>query len=158
MRFLTTSLVIAVAALAFTACSGNKSSNASDQSNAAATSAAATAGAEASAAGAGGEASSAMAKANAIPTYPGAVTQAAGSSSGMGAGTAAGKVMSTADSFDKVYKWYQQNMPAGSEKAHVTAPVESAVFTIGNPGEEQTSVTINSVAGKTMITIGHVKM
>jgi hypothetical protein len=78
---------------------------------------------------------------------------------GMGAAkSAAGKVMSTADSFDKVYAWYQKNMPAGSEKAHTTSPVESAVFMIGEAGKDQQSVTISTMAGKTMITIAHVKM
>jgi len=67
-------------------------------------------------------------------------------------------VMTTDDSFDKVYTWYQQNMPAGSEKSHVTAPVESAVFTMGQPGQAQTSVTLTTSGGKTMITIAKVKM
>ncbi len=73
-------------------------------------------------------------------------------------GSAAGSVMSTDDSFDKVYQWYQQNMPAGSEKSHVTSPIESAVFMIGDPGQGQTSVTITTSGGKTMITSAKVKM
>ncbi len=137
MRFLTTALAISAIALAFTACTG-KSSSDTDQSNAAATSAAATsAAAEASpceASASSGAASSAMTKTDEIPAYPGATTQAAGSSEGMGGTTAAaGKVMTTTDSFATVYAWYQKNMPAGSEKAHVTSPVESAVFTLGDP-------------------------
>ena len=164
MRFLTTALAISAIALAFTACTG-KSSSDTDQSNAAATSAAATsAAAEASpemspeASASSGAASSAMTKTDEIPAYPGATTQAAGSSEGMGGTTAAaGKVMTTTDSFATVYAWYQKNMPAGSEKAHVTSPVESAVFTLGDPTSDQTSVTISTLAGKTMITIGHVK-
>jgi len=72
--------------------------------------------------------------------------------------TAAGKVLSTTDSFDKVYAWYQKNMPAGSEKAHTTTPVESAVFMLGEAGKDQKSVTISVSGGKTMITIAQVKM
>jgi hypothetical protein len=49
-------------------------------------------------------------------------------------------------------------MPAGSEKSHVTSPVESAVFTVGEPGSGQTSVTITTSGGKTMITAAKVKM
>lgn len=160
MRFLTTAFAIGAIALAFTACTG-KSSSDTDQSSAAATSAAATsAAAEASpeASASSGAASSAMTKTDEIPAYPGATTQAAGSSEGMGGTTAAaGKVMTTTDSFATVYAWYQKNMPAGSEKAHVTSPVESAVFTLGDPSTDQTSVTISTLAGKTMITVGHVK-
>jgi hypothetical protein len=98
-----------------------------------------------------------MTKANAIPTYPGATVMAAGSSSNMG-GSSAGKVMTTADAFAKVYAWYQKNLPAGSEKAHMTTPVESAVFTMGEAGKDQTSVSITTQGGKTMITVAHVKM
>lgn len=148
MRFVTTSVAIAMAAIMLTACSG-KSSDQSDQSTA--QTAASTA-----PAAAGGAASSAKAGADQVPEYPGATTQAAGTSSMGGAGAAAGKVMSTTDSFDTVYKWYQQHMPAGSEKTHVTAPVESAVFTLGS-GMDQTSLTISSVGGKTLISVGSVK-
>ena len=145
MRFLSSSLLIAAAVLALTACnSKSSSSSTSDQSNVAATAAAT-------------EVGNPQTTANEVPTYPGAVTQASGSSSNM-MGSAAGKVLSTDDSFDKVYSWYQQNMPAGSEKSHVTAPVQSAVFTIGEVGQGQTSVTLTTQAGKTIITIAHVKM
>ena len=144
MRLFSMALVIA-AALAMTACAGKSNSNSSDQSNAAATSAAEPSSAATTAAASG-----------AIPSYPGAATQASGSSSNMGQ-TATGTVMTTDDSFDKVYTWYQQNMPAGSEKSHTTAPVQSAVFMIGDPGKDQTSLTITTSGAKTMITIAHVK-
>ena len=72
--------------------------------------------------------------------------------------SAAGTVMTTDDSFDKVYAWYQKNMPSGSEKSHTTAPVQSAVFMVGDPGSGQTSVTITVSGGKTMITTAKVKM
>jgi hypothetical protein len=143
--------MIVVALLSITACN-SKSSSSSSTDN---TNAAATAGAQATT---GGEASpAATTAAGEIPTYPGATTQAAGSSSNM-MGSAAGKVMSTDDSFDKVYAWYQQNMPAGSEKAHTTSPMQSAVFTLGESGKGQTSVTITVSGGKTVISIAKVKM
>lgn len=148
MRFFTLAAILLAASLAVTACNGKSSSSSSDQSNATASSAAATTSAATSAA---------TTAAGEPPTYPGAVTQASGSSSNMGQ-SAAGQVLTTDDSFDKVYQWYQQNMPAGSEKSHTTAPVESAVFTIGEAGQGQTSVTLSTSGGKTMITIAHVKM
>ena len=92
-----------------------------------------------------------------MPTYPGAKTEASGSSSNMGA-SAAGTVLTTTDSFDKVYAWYQKNMPAGSEKAHLTSPAQSAVFTIGDIGKDQRSVSITVSGGRTVITMAHVKM
>lgn len=91
-----------------------------------------------------------------MPSYPGATTMAGGSSSSMGT-MSSGKVMTTSDSFAKVYAWYQKNMPAGSEKAHVTAPAESAVFVVGETGKDQQSVTITVSGGKTMIAMAHVK-
>jgi hypothetical protein len=140
MRFTSTSVVALAVALVIIGCSGKSpSSSTSHQSNAPATSAAASS--------AAGE----------LPTYPGALIQASGSSSNS-ASSAAGKVMSTDDSFDKVYAWYQQKMPAGSEKSHITSPVESAVFTIGDLGNGQSSLTLSTQGGKTMITIAHVKM
>jgi hypothetical protein len=168
MRFLRLSLVFVAAALTVTACN-SKSASSSDQSNASATSAADTTNAAATsapdnsgmsspaAAASPGSADNSGAAASEPPSYPGAMTQAAGSSSNMGQ-TAAGKVLMSDDSFDKVYQWYQQNMPAGSEKSHVTAPIQSAVFMIGDPGKGQTSVTITTSGTKTMITIAHVKM
>ena len=145
MRFLKPSLVALAVALAVAGCGAGKSSSSDsgDQSAAAATAAPADKGAGAAV--------------NEIPAYPGAATQAAGSGSNMGT-TAAGKVMSTSDSFDKVYGWYQQKLPAGSEKSHVDSPIQSAVFTIGEVGSGQSSVTITTQSGKTMITIAHVKM
>jgi hypothetical protein len=144
-------LALALAALfSVTACASKSSSNSSDQSNAGANSAsqsnAAATTAAAPAAGAAGE----------IPTYPGATTQASGSSNNMGE-SASGSVMMSPDSFDKVYAWYQQHMPAGAEKSHVTAPVESAVFMIGDPSSGQKSVTITTQGNQTMITVANVK-
>ena len=151
MRYLSLSLLIA-ALFTMTACQGKSSDNSSDQSSATATAAATdSSGAAASAA------PSASSDTGGIPSYPGATTQAAGSSNSMGK-SASGSVMTTDDSFDKVYAWYQKNMPAGSEKSHTTAPVQSAVFMVGDPGSGQTSVTITVSGGKTMITSAKVKM
>jgi hypothetical protein len=152
MRLFTASLAVVAALLIASACNSKSSSSSTDQTNAAASSAAETS-PEASAAGA----TATTAAAGEVPSYPGAVTQASGSSSNMGS-SAAGKVMTTDDSFDKVYQWYQQNMPAGSEKSHTTSPMNSAVFTLGEPGKGQTSVTITTQGSKTMITVAHVKM
>lgn len=158
MRFLTISLAIAVA-MALPACTSKSSSTTSttsSESNAAATSAA-PAGDNGSAEPAAGASTAAQPAAGGeVPSYPNATTQASGSGSNMGT-TASGSVMSTDDSFDKVYAWYQQHMPAGSEKSHVTTPVQSAVFMIGDPSSGQKSVTITVQGSKTMITIADVK-
>src|SRR6202022_515337 len=97
-----------------------------------------------------------------LPVYPGAKTEAASTTSSLAmGGTASGSVMSTTDAFDKVYKWYQAHMPAGSERSHLTAAgTESAVFLIGPASKNQQSVTISRTAatlGKTMITLAQVK-
>src|SRR5579862_2053828 len=157
MRLLTISLAIAVA-IALPACSGKSSSNTSSTStdtNAAATSAAPADNGTAEPA-AGASTAAQPASGGDIPSYPGATTQASGSGSNMGT-TASGTVMTTDDSFDKVYSWYQKNMPAGSEKSHMTSPVQSAVFIIGDPSSGQKSVTITTQGPKTMISIANVK-
>lgn len=143
-------LFVAAALFSVTACAGKSSSNSSDQSSATATSAADTNAAATAAA------SPAGAAAGDIPSYPGATTQASGSSSN-GGQSASGSVMMTADAFDKVYTWYQQHMPSGSEKSHMTSPVQTAVFMIGDPSTGQKSVTISTQGSQTMITIANVK-
>ncbi len=166
MRFLTTSMMALVVAVAITGCSG--SSNSADNS---ATSAAAdnsatssassdnsAASSDNSAASTASDQSSAAKATGEIPSYPGAKTEAAGSNAMSGSGMAAGKVLSTTDAFDTVYGWYQKNMPAGSEKSHMDTPIKSAVFMTGEAGKDQQSVTITTANGKTMITIAHVKM
>lgn len=163
MRFLTTSMMALVVAVAITGCSG--SSNSADNSatsaaadNSATSSATDNSAADNSAASTASDAASASKATGDIPSYPGAKTEAAGSNAMSGSGMAAGKVLSTADAFDKVYGWYQKNMPAGSEKSHMDSPVKSAVFMTGEAGKDQQSVTITTANGKTMITIAHVKM
>lgn len=141
--------LIAAVLIALSACTGQSASSSSNQSNADRSNASTSSGASQS------DKSSSTASTD-IPEYPGASTEAAGSGSNMGE-TASGKVLSTADSFDKVYGWYQQHMPSGSEKSHTTAPVDMAVFMIGDVGSGQKSVTITTQAGKTMITIANVK-
>lgn len=156
MRLFGLSLAVILAAFAVTGCTSKSSSSSSDQSSATATAAATDSGSTDSSDNAS---SSSDAAGTQIPKYPGADTNASGSTTnGMNGGSAAGTVMSTSDSFDKVYAWYQQHMPAGSEKSHTTSPIESAVFTLGQAGSDQTSVTITTSSGKTMITIAHVKM
>jgi hypothetical protein len=150
MRFLKMSLVLVAATLVVTACASKSSSNDQSQSTEATTAAS-------SASTTTDNTAASTAPAGEAPAYPGATTQASGSNTSMGQ-SAAGTVMTTDDSFDKVYAWYQKNMPSGSEKSHTTAPVESAVFMVGDPGSGQTSVTITVSGNKTMITTAKVKM
>ncbi|MGA8574307.1 MAG: hypothetical protein WB609_01310 [Candidatus Cybelea sp.] len=153
MRYLALSLTV-VAFLTVTACSGKSSSNSSDQSTSSdQTNASAQATAEASAAATDAATSAA---AGDIPGYPGAVTEASGSGSSMGGESGSGTVMSTDDSFDKVYAWYQQHLPAGAEKTHTDQP-PTAVFTTGDSTSGLKSVTITAADGRTRITIGTVK-
>lgn len=149
MRFFSMPLIALAVALAVTGCGGGKSASSdSDASRSAGTSSSSSTTSD-----------SAGKAVSEIPEYPGATTQtqAAGSGSNMGT-DAAGKVMSTADSFDKVYGWYQQKLPSGSERSHIDSPVQTAVFTIGEASTGQSSVTLTTQSGKTMITIAHVKM
>jgi len=144
-------------AIALTLVLGGCAKNASQSSNATATEApAGAAGTTAPVTKKGTTATGTMTQ---LPEYPGATKMASGASSSMMAGgSAAGTVLSTSDPFAKVYKWYQQKLPAGSEKAHQTTAVgETAVFTIGEMGKDQQSVTLSVAAGKTMITLAHVK-
>jgi hypothetical protein len=140
-------LIAAIGVTLATGCSGKNNDNQNASSTSADTTVTATASAPADAS------ATAAATAGDVPTYPGATVQAAGtSSSAGGVGTTTGKVMSTTDSFDDVYKWYQKNLPAGSEKAHVTSPMETAAFQVGD-GKNQTNITISTVSGKTIISI-----
>ncbi|MBV8725155.1 MAG: hypothetical protein JO078_13190 [Candidatus Eremiobacteraeota bacterium] len=148
MRFFNTSLIALAVALAITGCNGSKSSDTSSSSTTTSSDQTTSAPAANSGATTGG---------NEMPTYPGATVQASGTGSNMGT-TATGKVLTTTDSFDTVYAWYQKNTPAGSEKSHVESPVQSAVFMVGDPSSGQNSVTITTQGGKTVITIAKVKM
>lgn len=157
MRLPTYALIAAMALVAVTGCSG-KSSN--DQNSSGSTDTSATAAASTDAVSSPAAEMTATAASDAatgdVPSYPGATVQVSGTTGSAGSGqTATGKVLSTTDSFDDVYKWYQKNLPAGSEKAHITTPIESAAFTIGS-GKNVTSVSISTASGKTMITIAKV--
>src|SRR5580704_16414406 len=113
MRFLTTSMMALVVAVAITGCSGSSNSADNSATSAAAdNSATSSASSDNSAASTSSDAASAAKATGDIPSYPGAKTEAAGSNAMSGSGMAAGKVLSTTDDFDKVYGWYQKNMPA----------------------------------------------
>jgi hypothetical protein len=86
------------------------------------------------------------------PVYPGAVERTSGS-----AGGSSGKVLTSTAPFRAVYVWYQRHLPPDAEKAHTTTPVQSAVFMIGDQGDQQT-VTLTSVGAKTTIAIARTKM
>jgi hypothetical protein len=163
MRFSTYALIVAMTVVLGTGCSGknannqNANSSGSDATATAASDSATSPAPEISATAADGTASGSSDAAGDIPTYPGATVQASGTSTMAGGGQqATGKVLSTSDSFDDVYHWYQKNLPAGSEKVHVTAPVETASFILSATGKNQTSVTITTNSGKTVISIAKV--
>ncbi|HEX3670574.1 MAG TPA: hypothetical protein VHT92_02595 [Candidatus Cybelea sp.] len=156
MRYLALSLVVAALVVA-TACAGKSSSNSSDQSsNSDQTATTAPMSASTEAATEAPSDATTAAPADTVPHYPGAASEASGSSDSMGK-TESGTVLSTDDSFDKVYAWYQQHLPAGSEKVHTTSP-EGAVFTVGDSTSGLQSVSISTSQGRTVITIGAVKM
>ena len=163
MRFFTATLAIASIVLTLAACTG-KSSSSSDQSSSDQTSATATTGAEATAAAStdtamnseATTAPSAAAFSGKIPDYPGATTRSSTSEASATTTHAYGRVLETSDAFDKVYAFYQKNMPAGSERLHMTQPAPSALFAVVAPDRAQDSVAITVVHGKTVITIGHV--
>lgn len=146
MRLLVPTLALIVA-MAAAGCSGHSGSNSSSNQDSQ-DSATSSASADPSA--------STSAGADSIPNYPGATAEASGSTAGMGGTAASGKVLSTTDPFDKVYAWYQKNMPAGSEKTRTTSPIQSAVFMLGETGKDQRSVTITTQGDKTMISIAEV--
>jgi hypothetical protein len=82
---------------------------------------------------------------SAAPVYP-------------GAGAVSGSAYSTSDSFDTVYAFYNKSLPAGSERSHITAPQETAVFLVGS-GNDQLSVTVTKspVCCRTLIVFALVK-
>ena len=82
---------------------------------------------------------------SAAPVYP-------------GAGAVSGSAYSTSDSFDTVYAFYNKNLPPGSERSHITAPQETAVFLVGS-GNDQLSVTVTKspICCRTLIVFALVK-
>jgi hypothetical protein len=83
-----------------------------------------------------------------LPLYPGGKAASSGSSA-----NEAGTVLTTSDSFDKVYSWYKSKLPAGSEKAKIdTAGLSSATFQADVTGGTGT-VAITSQGAKTVISL-----
>ena len=94
-----------------------------------------------------------------LPVYPGAsAKEGGGLSTQSKAGSSQIVVMTTPDSFDKVYTWYKGQMPAGSEKMHFTTPGGAlASFVIGETGgKEQKSVMLTTEKNATniMLSVG----
>ncbi len=146
---LTATFIALLATVSLAACGSSTSTTTTTTDSA--SSAPATAGAATTAPGAGSATTG-------VPVYPGATTMASGSHmTGGSMGAASGTVYTTADAFDKVEAFYKAKLPAGSEKAHTMLKTgDTAVFYTGTAGD-MTSLTISQVAGKTMITEGHVK-
>lgn len=93
-----------------------------------------------------------------LPIYPGAsVSEGGGMSAVSSKGSAQLVVMTTSDSFDKVYEWYKGQMPAGSEKMHLSTGGSSiATFQVGETTEkDQKGVMIAADKDKTTITLSH---
>jgi len=89
-----------------------------------------------------------------LPVYPGAsASEGGGLSVQSSQGSQQMVLLTTGDSFDKVYGWYKNQMPADSEKMHLSAAGSSmATFAIGASGDKQSkSVMITSGKGKTNI-------
>jgi hypothetical protein len=91
-----------------------------------------------------------------LPLYPGAQPNGNGSLSTQTAeGSAQLLTMQSTDSFDKVYAFYHDKMPAGSEKTHVSAAGnQMASFQIGATTDKvQKTVSITTSGDKTDITL-----
>ncbi len=163
MKLLSLGACVAILALAGAGCSKSadtstdaSSASPADTSAAASATAAGAMGSSASSSAmAGGAASTAPdagggatdSKTN-LPLYPNATSQASGASNGQ-----AGTVLTTEDSFDKVYAWYKSKMPAGSEKAKLSAGgIDTVTFQVDQSAGKGT-VAITSQGGKTTITL-----
>lgn len=90
-----------------------------------------------------------------VPVYPGASSDSGGLSVQSKEGNQQMAMLTTSDSFDKVYDWYKSHMPAGSEKLHMTSGGSSvAQFAVGSESEQHyKSVMITESTGKTAIQI-----
>jgi hypothetical protein len=91
-----------------------------------------------------------------LPIYPGAQPNGNGSLSTQTAqGSAQLLTMQTTDPFDKVYAYYHDKMPAGTEKSHVNvAGNQMASFQIGATTDKvQKTVSITTTGDKTDITL-----
>lgn len=86
-----------------------------------------------------------------LPLYPAMIPSQTGGMRVVDAeGTKHQVSLSTTDAFDKVYTWYRDHLPAGSEQLHMEEPSASiATFVIGKEGDpDQRSVQIQG-NGKT---------
>jgi hypothetical protein len=94
-----------------------------------------------------------------VPVYPGAATQTSGAYNAGGGAAVQAVVLSTDDSFDKVYAWYQQRLSNATSTVHIsTPPTPSATFMIAAPDNKgMTTVVIQTSNGKTTISIGQMK-
>lgn len=94
------------------------------------------------------------------PVYPGAQPNEQGSvTSTTDKGSSVVAAFKTADSFDKVYEYYKQQLPSGAEKMKMSSGSGSvASFQVGDDnGPDQVSVQVTSdKPGETSILITHV--
>jgi hypothetical protein len=131
MRFLGTVSVVVAAGLLLSACTGKSSNNGSTGNSA--------------------QTASAAGVPSGVPIYPGAVSQGSASADG-GANADGGSVqtavMTTSDSFDKVYAFYQKNLPAAMEMMHTsTPPTPGAAFLVADPNDKGHSTTVVIATG-----------
>jgi hypothetical protein len=94
------------------------------------------------------------------PLYPGASQSEDNASMSVTTSSGSGVIasFSTNDSFDKVYAWYQAQMPKGSEKMHVSQSGSSiAEFLTAENTADQTLVMVSSKDNQTQIVITHGK-
>ena len=92
-----------------------------------------------------------------LPIYPGATVNEGGYAGQSAQGSGEVVALSTTDSFDKVYQWYHDHMPAGSEAMHMTSGESSiASFRLGkDTDKEQRGVMITADKDKTSIMLSH---
>lgn len=88
-----------------------------------------------------------------LPVYPGAIQNSGGISEQSAQGNSQMVVMTTPDSFDKVYNFYKAQMPAGSERMHIAAGSQAvAQFAIpAASNKNMKSIMITADNGKTTI-------
>jgi hypothetical protein len=94
-----------------------------------------------------------------LPVYPGAASSDQGVSIADGSKAQGAKValLTTTDSFDKVYDYYKSQLPAGSEKSKVEAgDTQLATFEIGADTNDEKSVTITGSKDKVSISLTHI--
>lgn len=94
----------------------------------------------------------------AIPVYPGAnkSDDSGGYSMSGKEGSAQVVMLTTPDSFDKVYAWYKAQLPKGAETMKVSnGGTDMAQFATGVQSNDQSTVMIEAKDGKTQILISH---